>query len=79
LGAIFSGYAQPQEPYNLSAKLDSRSISFENPTGEPGSGGKAINEQLGAGRKVHHSSIFSQVKLLYYVILSKPVLSGISG
>jgi hypothetical protein len=37
-------------PYLLDTGLRSRSISFENPTGEPGSGGKAASK-LGAGRK----------------------------
>ena len=38
------------EPYRLDTGLDSRSISFENPTGERGAGGKAASN-LGAGRK----------------------------
>ncbi|MEN8188075.1 MAG: hypothetical protein ABFR05_13195, partial [Bacteroidota bacterium] len=38
------------ELYNLNTNLQSRSISFENPTGEPGKGGKAASE-LGVGRK----------------------------
>jgi hypothetical protein len=38
------------EPYRLDTGLASRSISFENPTGEPGAGGKAASK-LGAGRK----------------------------
>ncbi|HEY5911508.1 MAG TPA: glycoside hydrolase family 172 protein [Verrucomicrobiae bacterium] len=46
--------AQPpdpsREPYSLSTGLMSRSISFENPTGEPGAGGKAASK-LGPGRK----------------------------
>ncbi|MRR32551.1 DUF2961 domain-containing protein, partial [bacterium] len=37
-------------PYSLDTGLISRSISFENPTGEPGSGGKA-SSNLGPGRK----------------------------
>ncbi len=42
-------YYNPQL-YNLDAGLESRSISFENPTGEKGAGGKAAN-YLGVGRK----------------------------
>jgi hypothetical protein len=38
------------QPYLLDTGLTSRSISFENPTGEPGSGGKAASN-LGVGRK----------------------------
>ena len=38
------------EPYLLDAGLVSRSISFENPTGAPGEGGKA-SSNLGVGRK----------------------------
>ena len=38
------------EPYLLDTGLTSRSISFENPTGAPGEGGKAASN-LGAGRK----------------------------
>jgi len=38
------------QPYLLDAGLVSRSISFENPTGEPGEGGKEAS-QLGPGRK----------------------------
>ncbi|MGV8090724.1 MAG: glycoside hydrolase family 172 protein [Mangrovibacterium sp.] len=37
--------------YDLNTELESRSISFENPTGEQGSGGKAASRQLGPGRK----------------------------
>ena len=37
-------------PYLLDTGLLSRSISFENPTGEPGQGGKAASD-LGVGRK----------------------------
>ena len=36
--------------YDLGSSLESRSISFENPTGEPGRGGMAASE-LGEGRK----------------------------
>lgn len=39
------------ELYDLNSLLKSRSISFENPTGAPGEGGKAVNEQIGPGRK----------------------------
>jgi len=38
------------QPYRLDTGLLSRSISFENPTGAPGAGGKAAS-RLGAGRK----------------------------
>jgi len=38
------------DPYDLNTGLLSRSISFENPTGEPGRGGKAASK-LGVGRK----------------------------
>jgi len=37
-------------PYQLDTGLTSRSISFENPTGEPGGGGHAAS-RLGVGRK----------------------------
>lgn len=54
LSGIFA-LATPQIPvsedlFNLDVKIESRSISFENPTGEPGEGGKAASE-LGVGRK----------------------------
>ena len=39
-----------RQPYLLDTGLDSRSISFENPTGAPGEGGKAASN-LGPGRK----------------------------
>ena len=39
-----------EEPYLLDTGLTSRSISFENPTGAPGQGGKAASK-LGVGRK----------------------------
>src|SRR6516165_5762379 len=39
-----------REPYLLNTGLQSRSISFENPTGAPGQGGKAASK-LGVGRK----------------------------
>ena len=48
-----SGRAQlntDNELYNINTSVQSRSISFENPTGEPGEGGKAASE-LGVGRK----------------------------
>ena len=38
------------QPYQLDTGLVSRSISFENPTGAPGEGGKAASP-LGVGRK----------------------------
>ena len=38
------------EPYTLDTGLVSRSISFENPTGAPGQGGRA-ESNLGVGRK----------------------------
>lgn len=38
------------EPYRLDTGLQSRSISFENPTGAPGEGGQAAS-RLGPGRK----------------------------
>lgn len=38
------------EPYELSNRLESRSISFENPSGEKGKGGQAASA-LGFGRK----------------------------
>ena len=54
---LISGCGLPQkpaditaEPYLLDAGLVSRSISFENPTGAPGQGGKA-ESKLGVGRK----------------------------
>ncbi len=50
--AIFaSAQIMPRnELYDLNTKVESRSISFENPTGAPGEGGKAASE-LGVGRK----------------------------
>jgi len=39
-----------RKPYLLNTNLESRSISFENPTGAKGEGGKAVSK-LGAGRK----------------------------
>ncbi|MEW6072826.1 MAG: glycoside hydrolase family 172 protein [Planctomycetota bacterium] len=39
-----------REPYRLGGGLSSRSISFENPTGAPGAGGREASP-LGAGRK----------------------------
>lgn len=44
-------YSQTNELFDLNNQLESRSISFENSTGEPGSGGKAVNNQIGIGRK----------------------------
>jgi len=46
------------QPYLLDTGLISRSISFENPTGAPGEGGKAASN-LGVGRK---GSPFRQIK-----------------
>jgi hypothetical protein len=37
--------------YDLNTGMKSRSITFENPTGEPGEGGKAERANLGVGRK----------------------------
>jgi hypothetical protein len=52
--ALSSGAATAQnlvtEPYRLDTGLKSRSISFENPTGQPGQGGQA-KSNLGVGRK----------------------------
>ena len=55
LGTRQPAAAQPPEslvhqPYLLDTGLISRSISFENPTGAPGEGGKAASH-LGVGRK----------------------------
>ena len=44
------GQSYVEEPYRLEARAFSRSISFENPTGEPGMGGRAAS-RLGVGRK----------------------------
>ena len=38
-------------PYHLETELESRSISFENQTGEKGQGGKASRKETGIGRK----------------------------
>ena len=43
-------YDPATRPYDLTTGLVSRSISFENPTGAPGEGGKA-ESNLGVGRK----------------------------
>jgi hypothetical protein len=43
-------YDPIREPYRLSPTIQTRSISFENPAGEPGGGGKAPSN-LGVGRK----------------------------
>ncbi len=40
----------PDVPYLLDIPVESRSISFENPTGAGGAGGKAASK-LGPGRK----------------------------
>lgn len=45
-----AGVSVIHEPYRLDTGLTSRSISFENPTGAPGEGGKAASN-LGPGRK----------------------------
>jgi hypothetical protein len=55
LAAPCASLAQPagdviHQPYALDTGLISRSISFENPTGAPGEGGKA-SSNLGPGRK----------------------------
>ena len=53
LGGITAMAQQPDvihQPYQLNTGLMSRSISFENPTGAPGEGGKAASP-LGVGRK----------------------------
>ncbi len=56
LGCEGSGYRSARrsdlssEPYRLDTPLRSRSISFENPSGAVGQGGKAAS-RLGAGRK----------------------------
>ncbi|MBN1419064.1 MAG: DUF2961 domain-containing protein [Planctomycetes bacterium] len=39
-----------RNPYDLDPSIESRSISYENPTGEKGAGGKAASK-LGVGRK----------------------------
>jgi hypothetical protein len=54
-GSLGTGLAAPapdliDEPYRLDRPLLSRSISFENPRGEPGVGGQAASP-LGPGRK----------------------------
>jgi hypothetical protein len=53
--ALLPSQAEPapdlvRQPYLLDTGLDSRSISFENPTGAPGQGGKT-SSNLGPGRK----------------------------
>jgi len=45
-----SGRAAGEAPYLLEVPFESRSVSFENPTGAPGEGGKAAS-RLGPGRK----------------------------
>lgn len=54
LGIVSASQAQQpdvvHQPYLLDTGLTSRSISFENPTGEPGKGGTA-SSNLGPGRK----------------------------
>ena len=49
--SLFAQVTQTIELYDLSTKLETRSISFENPDGKQGAGGKATNSQLGPGRK----------------------------
>lgn len=49
-GAAATSFNPAQEPYLLNTGLESRSISFENPTGERGAGGKTASK-LGVGRK----------------------------
>lgn len=51
LVTIVTCNAQNHELYDLKTPMESRSISFENPEGKPGSGGKEANKQLGPGRK----------------------------
>ena len=46
------------QPYDLPSAISSRSISFENPTGAPGNGGRAASP-LGAGRKGAPSKIIA--------------------
>lgn len=50
LQAGLPGPDPAREPYALNTGLESRSISFENPTGARGAGGKAASK-LGVGRK----------------------------
>jgi hypothetical protein len=50
IGVCFGDVDVVAEPYLLDTGLLSRSISFENPTGAPGQGGKAASK-LGVGRK----------------------------
>ncbi|MEN8191426.1 MAG: glycoside hydrolase family 172 protein [Bacteroidota bacterium] len=47
---VLAQFNVDNEFYNLNTKLQSRSISFENPTGESSEGGKAASE-IGVGRK----------------------------
>jgi len=47
---IIKSFDLVQEPYLLDTGLETRSISFENPTGAKGEGGKAASD-LGVGRK----------------------------
>lgn len=62
LSAPWADAQQPidlvHQPYLLDTGLLSRSISFENPTGAPGQGGKAASD-LGVGRK---GSPFREIK-----------------
>ncbi|MBD3290092.1 DUF2961 domain-containing protein [candidate division KSB1 bacterium] len=47
----FAQTNQTLKIYDINTPVESRSVSAENPTGEPGSGGKAVNEDIGPGRK----------------------------
>lgn len=50
IGFMAEGQTLMTEPYQLDTGLETRSISFENPTGERGAGGTAASP-LGIGRK----------------------------
>ena len=50
VGAIAQSQVANPDYINLNKRVESRSISYENTTGEPGQGGKA-SSNLGAGRK----------------------------
>ena len=52
-----AGLALASEPWHLDTGLTSRSISFENPTGDPGMGGSAAS-RLGPGRKGAPAKMF---------------------
>lgn len=54
IATVISVSAQVNNPvplYEVDNEIESRSISFENPTGAPGAGGTAVNSQIGKGRK----------------------------